>query len=239
MPYLQVKDAADRWRTVLEDMGVPSGGPRTIAVDLTGKFLSPSREIRIVTSLCLYWDEIFLSEDTAPPHVRLSAVAPVADLRLRGFSKAMVDPKREQPERYDYASWQPAAMWNPVPGRYTRYGDVSELLDADDDRFVIMGSGDELRLEFVASGFPALPPGWQRDFLLLVDGWSKDADPNTAFGGSVEPLPYHGMSLYPYSPPERFPADDAHRRWAARYNTRPAIRMIGHLAGFAAPRASE
>ncbi len=74
MPYLQVQDRAGNWRTVLQDMGVPSGGPKTIAVDLTGKFLSASRKVRIVTNVCLYWDQIFLSEDTAPPPVRTSSL---------------------------------------------------------------------------------------------------------------------------------------------------------------------
>ena len=50
-PYLQVKDAQGEWKTVIEDMGIPAGKPKTIAVDLTGKFLSASREIRIVTNL--------------------------------------------------------------------------------------------------------------------------------------------------------------------------------------------
>lgn len=144
MPYLQVKDASGNWRTVIEDMGVPSGGPKTIAVDLTGKFLSDSREVRILTNVCVYWDEIFLSEETAAPAVRMTVVdAAGADLRLHGFSKVLVDANREQPERYDYARWQPSAMWNPVPGLYTRYGDVKDLVRATDDQFVIMGSGDE------------------------------------------------------------------------------------------------
>ena len=65
MPYLQVKDAAGEWRTVIEDMGIPAGKPKTIVVDLTGKFLSASREVRIVTNLCVYWDEIFLAENAA------------------------------------------------------------------------------------------------------------------------------------------------------------------------------
>ena len=68
-PYLQVKDKHGKWTTVIEDMGMPAGKPKTIAVDLTGKFLSDSREVRIVTNLCVYWDEIFLSEDTAAPSV--------------------------------------------------------------------------------------------------------------------------------------------------------------------------
>jgi hypothetical protein len=36
-------------------------------VDLTGKFLSASREIRIVTNLWVYCDEVFLSEETGSP----------------------------------------------------------------------------------------------------------------------------------------------------------------------------
>ncbi len=45
-----------------------------------------------------------------------------------------------------------------------------------------------MRLEFDPKDFPALKPGWKRDFLLLVDGWAKDADANTAFSTSVAPL---------------------------------------------------
>ncbi len=58
-PYLQVKDAQGKWKTVVEDMGIPSGKPKTMSVDLTGKFLSASREVRIVTNICVYWDEVF------------------------------------------------------------------------------------------------------------------------------------------------------------------------------------
>src|SRR5262249_52435205 len=42
MPYLQVKDAQGRWQTVIDDMGIPAGKPKTIVVDLSGKFLSAS-----------------------------------------------------------------------------------------------------------------------------------------------------------------------------------------------------
>ena len=64
-PYLQVKDTSGNWVTVINDMGMPSGKPKTIAVDLTGKFLSDSREVRIVTNMCVYWDEIYLGESAA------------------------------------------------------------------------------------------------------------------------------------------------------------------------------
>ncbi len=231
MPYLQVKDDSGEWRTVIEDMGVPSGKPRAIAVDLTGKFLSASLELRIVTNTCVYWDEIYLGEDAAAPApVRMTSLnAAAADLALRGFSHAVVDPCHEQPEYYDYAQWRPTAMWNPVAGRYTRYGDVRELMDAVDDMFVIMGSGDELRLRFAPASLPPLAAGWTRDFLMLVDGWSKDADANTAFADSVEPLPFHAMSSYPYPVSEHFPDDPAHRTWREKYNIRRPVRFIEPL----------
>ncbi len=231
MPYLQVKDAGGNWRTVIEDMGLPSGAPRSIAVDLAGKFLSASREVRIVTSMCIYWDQVFLSEGAGEPEARLTPLGAVsADLLLRGFSQPVIYMNHEQPEEYDYANWKPYTSWNQAPGLYTRYGSVRELLDRVDDKLVVMGSGDELRLSFDARGLPRPPAGWRRDFLLLVDGWSKDGDANTAHAESVEPLPFHGMSSYPYLPGERFPAGPEHLEYQRRYNTRPAVRFIWSLA---------
>ena len=72
-------------------------------------------------------------------------------------------------------------------------------------------------------------PGWKRDFLLLVDGWAKDADANTAYSQNVDPLPFHGMSQYPYAAAERFPDDPAHRLYREQYNTRPALRLLRPL----------
>ena len=224
-PYLQVKDARGEWKTVIEDMGIPAGKPKTIAVDLTGKFLSGSREIRIVTNLCVYWDEIFLSERNDKPYVQITALdALSAKLRYRGFSQVMIDPAREKPETFDYSHVNALSNWNPTAGNYTGYGDVRELLRATDDKLLVMGSGDEVQLRFPAT-LPALKQGWTRDYLLIVDGWAKDADANTAFGESVEPLPFHGMSAYPYRADEHFPDAEAQRKTM----TRPALKLIRPL----------
>jgi len=94
---------------------------------------------------------------------------------------------------------------------------------------VIMGSGDELVLSFDASSLAPLPAGWTRDFLLKVDGWAKDRDPNTAFSQSVEPLPFHAMSRYPYPEAEHFPEDSDHLRYLHDYITRPALRLLRPL----------
>jgi len=229
-PYLQVKDAQGQWQTAIPEMGIPSGKPKSIVVDLTGKFLSASREIRIVTNLCVYWDEIFLSEDTAAPAPRMTPLSPVlAELRYRGFSRPVITPERNLPEQFDYEQWSATTGWNPTPGLYTRYGEVGELLKTVDDRLVIMGSGDELRLRFANRHLPALPRGWKRDFLLLVDGWAKDADSNTAYARTVEPLPFHGMSSYPYPETEHFPDDAAHREYQRIFNTRTALKDLATL----------
>ena len=229
-PSLQVKDTRGQWKTVIEDMGMPSGRPKRIAVDLTGKFLSDSREVRIVTNLCLYWDEIFLVENPDTPPAQLTVMPSVfADLHFRGFSQVRVDPERKQPESFDYDRVSETAMWNPTPGHYTRYGDVGKLLADADDRMVIMGSGDEVALRFDPHSLPPVPHGWTRDFLLSVDGWAKDADANTAYSQTVLPLPFHAMTTYPYPADQRYPSDAAHEEYQRTYNTRPALRLIRSL----------
>ena len=226
-PKLQVRDAKGEWVTVIEDMGMPAGKPKTIAVDLSGLWKSDSRAVRIVTNLCVYWDEIFLATDFGEAAGRRTVV-PLkgASLRFRGFSPSVIHPERKQPERFVYEGATPTSLWNPTPGLYTRYGEVGMLLERVDERLVVMGSGDEIRLRFDAGALPALPAGWRRDFLLKVDGWAKDRDANTWNGQSVQPLPFHKMSGYPYSKGERHP-DGTYDR---EFNTRPALRLLRPLA---------
>lgn len=228
MPYLQVQDAGGDWKTIDKDMGMPAGKPKTIAVPV--EFLSTSRKVRIVTNLCVYWDEIFLSEDESDGGVT-PALIPLdaADLHFRGFSASRIHPQRKQPDTFFYSRVSPASFWNPTPGLYTRFGQVDALLRDVDDRLVIMGSGDEVRLQFHAASLNSPRPGWTRDFLLKVDGWAKDRDPNTAFSTSVEPLPFHGMSRYPYPANEHYPRDATHDSYQRTWNTRPAQALIPPL----------
>ncbi len=238
MPQLQVQDPSGRWVTAVEDMGVPAGKPKTIVVDLTGKFLSASRKVRIVTSLSVYWDEIFMSRDVAVPKVQPVVLSLAqADLSYRGFSTPVIHPQRRQPEVFDYSKWMPLSMWNPAKGFYTRYGDVAALLGGIDDQFLIMGSGDEIRLTFTDERLGPVPEGYTRDFLLFVDGWAKDGDLNTAYSQTVEPLPFHGMSAYPYPATESYPDTPAHRQYREEYNTRPGLRFIRSLTEERSPDA--
>ena len=109
-------------------------------------------------------------------------------------------------------------------------GDVTPLLEEPEDRFVILGSGDSLHLRFDASGVPPVPEGYRRDYLVYLDGWAKDRDPNAVDCEFVEPMPFHGMSGFPYGPNESFPDSPEHRAWAAEWNTRDARTWIEPLA---------
>jgi tetratricopeptide (TPR) repeat protein len=220
LPALQVKDARGVWRTVIADIGIPVGRPQTVTVDLTGKFLSASREVRIVTNMRVLWDQILVDTSTGAVPVELTRLDPTgANLHWRGFSRETSVDGRE-PYGYDYAQVSYASPWKVMPGRYTREGDVRELLLRSDDMFVISRPGDEISLSFDATRLPPLPRGWTRTFLLYADGFSKEMDINSASPDEVAPLPFHGMTKYPYQPPEHYPLTAARRAYLERYNTR-------------------
>jgi tetratricopeptide (TPR) repeat protein len=219
-PALQVRDAAGKWQTVIENIGFPVGRPQTVTVDLTGKFLSASREVRIVTNMRIYWDQILFDDSGGNLPVRVERLeASQATLRARGFS-AQMTPDGREPFAYDYARVSTSSPWKFFTGRYTRFGDVRELLRATDDMFVVSKPGDEIALSFDATALQPLPAGWTRTFLLYADGFSKEMDINSASPHELAPLPFHRMMRYPYSPPETYPDDEAHRAYVERYNTR-------------------
>jgi Flp pilus assembly protein TadD len=219
-PSLQVRDARGEWKTVIEDMGIPVGRPQTVTVDLTGKFLTASREVRIVTNMRVLWDQILVDTSGGDFPAQLTRLDPLtADLRWRGFSRE-VTPDGREPFGYDYGQVSFISPWKVMPGRYTREGDVRELLLASDDMFVISRPGDEISLSFDAGALPSLPDGWTRTFLLYADGFSKEMDINSASPDQVSPLPFHGMTKYPYDAPESYPLTEARRAYIERYNTR-------------------
>ena len=164
----------------------------------------------------------------APVWEMAAAEPVVATLHWRGFS-AESTPDGREPYGYDYARVSTISPWKLMTGRYTREGDVRPLLTRVDDLFVVSRPGDEIALSFDASALPALQPGTSRTFLLYVDGYSKEMDINSASPDSVEPLPFHGMSAYPYGPGEHYPRTTAHEQYRAEYNTRVVTRGIGGL----------
>ena len=225
---LAVRDPSGAWRTVLPSVGLPTSKGLVVPVDLTGRFPSADRQVRLSTNLCVYFDRIFVSRHDAAADCRVSVIgATGADLQFRGFSGRTRD--RFGYERFRYSEVQPQGSWDPPHGRFTRYGDVAPLLTDPDDMYVILGPGDELSLRFEAHALPPLPQDWERSFVFYANGWVKDGDLNTALSETVEPLPFHGMSGYPYGPKERYPETPEHQRYLEIYNSRPAAVTVGTL----------
>ncbi|MEO6528814.1 MAG: FG-GAP-like repeat-containing protein [Gemmatimonadaceae bacterium] len=221
MPSLEVRDAQGRWRTAIANLGFPSGKDKTMIIDLAGKFPTADHHVRIRTNLQIYWDQAFVAHAPPTQSSRLTTLAPVAaDLHARGFSRMYRKGGRYGPYWFAYDDVTKESPWRPIEGAFTRFGDVLPLLRGADDMFVIMQPGDEATIQFDASSASAIPRGWKRDFLLYTDGWIKDSDLNTAFGTTVDPLPFHGVKSYPYAKGDAYPTDSAHQRYLREYSTR-------------------
>ena len=101
-------------------------------------------------------------------------------------------------------------------GAFTRYGDVSGLLGAIDSIYAIMRHGDEVEAHFDGSALPPPAPGTRRYWVVKTDLYYKELGTSSL----VTPLPFHGMSQYPYADPEAYPTDEAHQDYLSTYNTR-------------------
>lgn len=216
-PAIWVPDSKGEWREVVPYMGFPGGKTKTIVVDLSELFLTDDYRLRIVTSAEIYWDEVFYTVDESRSELKVTPLKlESAELRYRGFSAPLPDRPRS-PQVYDYDVVTRSPKWPPMKGNFTRLGDVTELLVESDERLVVLASGDEVALRFALTE-PPPPPGWSRDFVLHSVGWDKDADLNTVYGQSVEPLPYVEMTGYPYA--ERGPTSSGFEAYIREFQTR-------------------
>ena len=227
-----VADGRGGWQVVDGNVGMPSGRDKTIVLEIPGGFPSEDHRVSLATSMELRWDVAFFTsgEASAPTEIRRLPVAS-AELAYHGFARFSTRGENG-PVWYDFENVFPRPLYPPIPGVYTRYGEVGALLQATDDRFIMQAAGDAVQMSFDGRALPPPRPGWKRQFVFLSDGWTKDSDPNTVTADAVAPLPFHGMQRYPYGGDERFPDTEAHRRWQAEYNTR---RVGGDPANLASP----
>jgi len=234
-PYVEAQMIDGTWKRVIDDMGFPAGGPRTMTADLTAKLPKGTQKIRITTNLQIYWDNILIDRTPQPTAKgcptsgrfcqkwgsgRLTQIPLVhANLEFHGYPYKIegVPPGNVH---YVYEKTSATGPYTRPQGTYTRYGDVLPLLTATDDKLAVFGSGDEVRLEFDPSNLPSLPRGWVRDYFFAANGYEKDMDFYAAEGNYVAPLPFLSMGEYPYPPKKSFPLDDSHVNYLLEYNTR-------------------
>jgi Flp pilus assembly protein TadD len=219
-PYVEAQDTHGKWIRVVDDMGFPAGLARTMVTDLTGKLPPGTRRIRIVNNLKIYWDAVRIDQTPEANDVRVSEI-PLAKAALDylGYPREIrLTPASDT--TYSYTQRSMTGPYAHAAGNYTRYGEVRDLLDGSDDRFVVFGSGEGVKLDFDPRQLPAPPPGWIRDYFFYADGFEKDLDFYAAHAFTVEPLPRHSSMSYPYPAGKDYPADADHQQYQLDYNTR-------------------
>ncbi len=200
-PYMEVKAANGSWIRVPMDRQFPippEKVARTFVVDLTGLFPTNDYSLRISNFWNVTYD--YIGVDTS---------------KQTNITVRKIDPKASL-----YQAFSTSSMSS---GNFTRYGDVTKLVTAEDDEFVIGRQGDEVSLDFSTTNLPPLAQGLQRDYLFFVSCWFKDESGNWGFGYgfTVDPLPFRNMTSFPYPlATESYPNDEAHSAYLREYNTR-------------------
>jgi tetratricopeptide (TPR) repeat protein len=197
---MEVPDGKGGWIVAQPNLGFPAGRKKICLFDLAGVFRpNTPRRLRLRTNLEIFWDSIEWAKglsDAPSTTVRINPT--VADLHYRGYS-VIEKPNASSPEVPDYNRMLSSKqIWRDLIGYYTRFGDVRDLLEKVDDRYVIMNAGDEMSLRFREQ--PPPPAGWVRDYVFMGDGWIKDGDYNSTFSKTVLPLPYHAKQEYVTAP---------------------------------------
>jgi len=222
-PTIERRRDDGSWQLIEPHAGYPAGLPRLTTLDLTGKLNGPRCVLRIKTNMECYYDQAFIALRDAAAEASLKvATLPVARavLGYRGYTRE-ISPDGEQPLIYDYDYIDPAPLAR-LSGKLTRFGDVSQLLQVDDDLLCVLGPGDEVRLEFEAPKLPPLPAGWKRSYVLRACGYCKDADPFTATSDWVGPLPWREMPPFPFERDLKRRSDRAYESYLREFQTRPA-----------------
>jgi hypothetical protein len=196
-PYMEVKDADGNWVPVPDNRQFPllDVTPDCFVVNLTGVFLTDDYSLRIHTFFNTRFDYIGV-DTTTQQEVTIREVTPY------------------------YANLTQAFVTNSTStGNFTRYGDVTELLLGADDMYVVTRQGDDITILFSAD-LPPVPEGMERDYFLVASVWFKvDGLPYIQY--TVDPLPFHAMTCFPYdTETESYPYDTEHLQYLAEYNTR-------------------
>lgn len=187
-------------------------------------FPTNDHRIRLVAASPITYEYVALDANEAL--ARASTVAmelPLSSAELRHHGQ--VQPQQLAPGVWTHPDYHNIVPDNTaaeyVPGAYTKYGNVTELITVSDDRFAIFGVGDEVVLKFDATKESRVPAGMRRTYVFVLHNYFKDAS-NLLREYSVEPLPYARMHAYPFdkASEEGYLADEGRAVYQRTYNTR-------------------
>jgi hypothetical protein len=201
-PYMEVQDANGNWIRIQQDRQIPlppDGRARTFVVDLTGLF--PADVSNYWLRINNFWNVTFdyiAIDTTAQQSITVQKIYPFASL------------------------YQQFTTASGSSGAFTKYGDVTQLVQTADDMFVIGRQGDAVSLLFPTANFQPVAEGMVRDYFFFVSCWFKDENGNWGFGFDFtsDPLPFSTMTGFPYPADEYYPTDAAHQQYLEEWNTR-------------------
>jgi hypothetical protein len=233
-PSLEIRMPDGKWQKPDLDIGMPGGRFKTYAIPIPENIVFDA--LRISGNYCVYWDRIAVGKlitENLPEIKRLNPQK--ARLDYRGY--AATDHISEIPAPWDGSLLAARRFeYNFSEGFYTGYGNVKNLLINADNRMVIMSHGDGLTVTFDISDLSRkLTDDKQTSLLIHLRGWVKDNDPKTAYGSTVEPLPYIGMHGYPYTSANPLLTESSYddylrfcnNRWMDRYGNSVILGLPG------------
>jgi len=197
-PYMQVLAPNGTWVNVPDDreFPIPHTTNSEFDVNLTGLFLTNNYMLKINYYQDIQFDYIGIS--TTPQQDIIVNTLPLTSANLE----------------------QAFPVYNLTSsGAFTRYGDVTALLQSADNQFVIGREGDSVSLQFSAANLPPVPKGWVRTFFIIPNCWFKGLGlPYVPF--TVDPLPFQAMTSFPYPSSETYPYTAVNIAYLNTYDTR-------------------
>lgn len=229
-PTLSVQMPNGEWRS-LESVvaGAPIGKTKTIWIDLENQLPEGSQRLRWESAFEIHLDHVRLIQKAEPGEIaecQITRLSPSTSvLNRRGFSKYK-DLPWTMPLTPNYSQVSPEAKWfRQLEGWVTRYGEINELVQVQDQALAIINAGDELAVRFETESLPELKPGFERSFFLYSVGWDKDADYHVNTGLTIEPLPWTGMNDQLYGIEDRpvFDSDSLMEKFNTRWSGSHAL----------------
>lgn len=230
-PYIEVINETGMWEAVGEPIcGESFWGPnslvgtRILTRDIRHWLKTNDYRLRIN-----YWGGYMMDwiavdiTDTPHEETTFTVKKPIkADLWYKGGVEFLPVEGDTLGYYADLPDWYTSYTYEGEPfiGNFTRYGNVKPLLKDSDDMFVITNYGDSIHLEFEEV---PIPEGMERHYYLYIDGFYKLPFVKHLLNSTVstvDPLPFHDMTTYPYPENESYPDDPIHRAYLKNWNTR-------------------
>ncbi|MYD42655.1 MAG: tetratricopeptide repeat protein [Gammaproteobacteria bacterium] len=210
-PTLEARDGNGDWQIVMQQFGFPAGMPRQMALPLP-MLPDGTTALRLTSNLEVYWDRIrIVRQETAADFPIHSTSLVRAVVRAPGYAKRTT--KSQRVPYYDYDERSPYWDAKFANGFYTAMGPATELVETVDSAVAIIGSGEEVHLEFTVP--PTLKDGLRRFYILDFHGWAKDMDMYTSTGDTVQPIP----QLSDTTPAELTRRKELHEKYNVRYQS--------------------